>query len=43
MAAIGNKGKRNQIVSFCIRAIALKFNELLNNIIGNNIKLIEIS
>lgn len=40
---IGNKGKMNQIVSFCISVILFKFNVLLNKIIGNIIKLIEIS
>jgi hypothetical protein len=41
--AIGNKGKINQIVSFCIWVIVFKFNELLNKIIGSKIKLIDIS
>ena len=40
---IGNKGKINQIVSFCILIIVFKFNELLNKTIGKITKLIETS
>jgi hypothetical protein len=40
---IGNNGKINQIVSFCISVILLRFNVLLNKMIGNSIKLIDIS
>jgi hypothetical protein len=40
---IGNKGKINQIVSFCIWIIVFKFNELLNKMIGKIIKLIDTS
>jgi hypothetical protein len=43
MIHIGNNGKINQIVSFCISVILFKFNVLLNRIIGNMIKLIDIS
>jgi hypothetical protein len=40
---MGSKGKKNQIVSFCVIIIIFRLSELLNKITGKIIKLIETS